>query len=217
MENFETEFSDSDFFDELSAIFSEAEGEAYVPLQDECPVAEVCLEQDAMTPGDMISMLRQTFEQNCMNEHLGTVELLGDLGYTDMLMYYCIVMDSMYINNEEEREQLPEVITPSQYIAEKENSGQVAIEFKPECTESKLVKARKILGYLKNKEFKVLSNTFYMDGSDFIVFLQLKSVVGYNLRITIVIKCESENKAAFLQESAQKLHEYFNSRSETDE
>lgn len=166
---------------------------------------------EALTQAELLSSLEEIFQQYTMPEHLASVRLLGDLSYTDVLMYYCLVRDGVFLREKAETEEAPtELVTPEQYVAEKEKAAERECSFVFETEETKLKKLMEVLKYLRNKEFRILSNTFYMDGSDFILFLCLKSVVGYNLRIKIVYKCDSETAATALQTGFEELQRKMN-------
>jgi len=207
MEMFETDFDSSNYFDEITLAISE-NGEEAIRISEDYSICEIDLNCENLSSSELIANLGEVFEKNLMNEHLATIELLGNLGYTDMLMYYCVVMDCIFVNNELDNTESPmDIITPSQYVNEKETINDKVFDFAIEVSKNSFVKLLKILNYLKNKEFKILSNTFYMDGSDFIIFLSLKSIVGYNLRIKIVFKCNSLDEVTTLNETFQEIQQ----------
>ena len=209
MENFETDFNNSDYFDDIAVAISENSKET-IRICEDYSIDEIDLSCETLSSSELIANLSEVFEKNLMNEHLATIELLGNLGYTDMLMYYCVVMDCIFVNNELDNTESPmDIITPSQYVNEKETINDKVFDFAIEVSKNSFVKLLKILNYLKNKEFKILSNTFYMDGSDFIIFLSLKSIVGYNLRIKIVFKCNSLDEVTTLNETFQEIQQKF--------
>lgn len=209
MENFETDFNNSDYFDDIALAISE-NGEETIRISEDYPIDEIDLSYETLSSSELIANLGEVFEKNHMNEHLATIELLGNLGYTDMLMYYCVVMDCVFVNNELDNTESPmDIITPGQYVNEKETINDKVFDFAIEVSKTSFAKVLKILNYLKNKEFKILSNTFYMDGSDFIIFLSLKSIVGYNLRIKIVFKCDSLDEVTTLNETFQEIQQKF--------
>ena len=214
MENFETDFDSSGYFDEIAFAISE-NGEETIRISEDYSIYEIDLSCEALSSSELIANLGEVFEKNLMNEHLATIDLLGNLGYTDMLMYYCVVMDCVFVNDElDNAESQMKIITPSQYVNEKETINDKVFDFTIEASKTSYAKLLRVLNYLKNKEFKILSNTFYMDGSDFIIFLSLKSIVGYNLRIKIVFKCDSLDEAATLNETFQEIQQKFTSGEE---
>ena len=200
MENFETDFEGGSCFEDIMLAFSEDNNEANPE------VSEVNVGVEMPSAEEMVETLGKAFEDFGMNEHIATVDLLGDLGYTDMLIYYCVVMDSMFFKSEgDNNEKQTEIIKPDEYIKEKDEITNRIFEFNIETSREKFEKLMKVLNYLKNKEFRILSNTFYMDGSDFVMFLSLKSVVGYNLRVKIVFKCSSQDEAFRLNEKFNNM------------
>lgn len=209
MENFETYFNNGDYFDDIALAISE-NGEETIRISEDYSIDEIDVSCEALSSSELIANLGEVFEKNLMNEHLATIKLLGNLGYTDMLMYYCVVMDCVFVNNELENTESPmDIITPGQYVNEKENINDKVFDFTIEVSKTSFAKLFKILNYLKNKEFKILSNTFYMDGSDFLLFLSLKSVVGYNLRIKVVFKCDSLAAAAALEDNFHEIQQKY--------
>jgi len=203
MEMFETDFDSSNYFDEITLAISE-NGEEAIRISEDYSICEIDLNCENLSSSELIANLGEVFEKNLMNEHLATIELLGNLGYTDMLMYYCAVMDCVFINSELDKNEQPiEIIPPDQYVKETETAKDKVFDLEIEVSKPQLTRLLRILNYLKNKEFKILSNTFYMDGSDFIIFLNLKSVVGYNLRIKIVFSCATTDEAIILQNNVQ--------------
>lgn len=209
MENFETDFNNSDYFDDITLAISESCEEA-IRISEDYTIDEIDLSCEVLSSSELIANLGEMFKKNFMKDHLATIDLLGNLGYNDILMYYCVVMDCVFVNNELDNTESPmDIITPSQYVNEKENINDKVLDFTIEVSKTSFAKLLKILNYLKNKEFKILSNTFYMDGSDFIVFLSLKSVVGYNLRIKIVFKCDSMNEAVALNEGFREMQQKY--------
>lgn len=209
MENFEKDFDSSGYFDDIALVISE-NSEEMINFSEECSFDEIYISCDNLSSSDLITSIEEVFETNVMNEHLATIELLGNLGYADMLMYYCVVMDCIFIVNElENNEQTREIVTPGQYINDNEAGEKKVFDLEMEVSKSKFPKLIKVLKYLKNKEFKILSNTFYMDGSDFIICLSLKSVVGYNLRIKIVFKFDSLNEVVVLNEGLREIQKKY--------
>jgi len=205
METFETDFDNNSYLDEIALAISE-NGEETINVSEDYLIDEIDLNFDAMSSSDLINTIGEVFEKNLMNEHLATIDLLGNLGYTDMLMYYCAVMDCVFINSELDKNEQPiEIIPPDQYVKETETAKDKVFDLEIEVSKPQLTRLLRILNYLKNKEFKILSNTFYMDGSDFIIFLNLKSVVGYNLRIKIVFSCATTDEAIILQNNVQEV------------
>lgn len=205
MENFESDFENNTYFDEIAQAIS-GTNEANVEICEDYTTDVIELNCDIYSAADLIDGISDVFEKNAMNEHLATIDLLGDLGYTDMLMYYCVVMDCVFMKNElENHEDATEIITPAQYITETETDEGKTFNYEVEVSKADRAKLIKVLNYLKNKEFKILSNTFYMDGSDFIIFLSLKSVVGYNLRIKIVFRCDPLDNLDELEENLKKI------------
>ena len=207
MENFETDFDCSGYFDEIALAISE-NSEKAIQISKEHSVHEIDLSCEALSSAELIANLGEAFEQNHMNEHLATIDLLGNLGYTDMLMYYCVVRDLVFIKNESDHtEAQMEIITPGQYVKEKATVKDKIFDFTITVSKNGFAKLLRILNYLKNKEFKILSNTFYMDGSDFILFLSLKAVLGYNVRINIIFNCDSKNEAIAMNGRFQELQQ----------
>ncbi len=217
MENFEEDITNESFWDELATDCSD-EAEHIVEIENDYPVNEVVLNRETFFPSDIMAELEERFTCYSMTEHLAAVKLLINLEYTDMLMYYCVVMDSLFINSEiENKEQLNETLTPEQFIREKDTIKDKVFEFNIEIPKNKLTRIGKIFNYLRDREFRVLSNTFYMDGSDFILFLSLKSIVGYNLRIKIVYHCDSPEDAAILLERFRDLQNKYKAIGEENE
>ena len=205
MDNYESCFDGKGFFDELSEVFSKKQ-EAEIDVCEKTDAVEVKLESDSLEVSEILENLKSTFEGLSMEEHLCSVDLLGSLSHTDMLMYYCIVMDSLALyENQDQSEQQPEIMAPKKFIEEKEKLFTENTDITVELRKDEPGRLTRILRYLKNKEFRVLSNTFYLDGSDFLMFLLLKSVVGYNLRLKIVIKCNSDDEATALKILVQGL------------
>lgn len=205
MEKFETEMNGSDYFEEMTQIFCDR-SKSDIGIDDNFCTNEIELGTEVISTEYIMESLSEIFVNSAMDEHLATVTLIGDLGHSDVLMYYCVVMDCLSINNEisEDRTKI-DIMTPLQFMAERDfvANSEVNVEFV--ASKSDVRRLERILRYLQNKEFKVLSNTFYMDGSDFILLLNLKSVVGYNLRLKIVFKCDSLNDAIAINEKFQNL------------
>lgn len=100
MENYEEESKKFDFFDKLETVFL-SDSENTVCVESEDLMTDVLyIENEELPTHTMISHLKNVFQDELMNEHIGTVELLGDLGYTDVLRYYCMVMDIVSIHKE---------------------------------------------------------------------------------------------------------------------
>ena len=206
MESFENS-SDNGFFDGVIFAFLKDNEEIGLTPQ-ETSIDEIEISDSSLSSSELIKSIGDTFEKYGMNAHFASIDLLGNLGYTDLLMYYCIVMDCLLIENETEKEeQQIKVMTPEDYISKKDKLADEAIELRIETERAKLHKIIKILNYLKNKEFEILSNTFYMDGTDFILLLGLKSTVGYNLRLKIVVKHSSQDELIGIEENFRNLQQ----------
>ncbi|MCC8173513.1 MAG: hypothetical protein LIO65_03730 [Odoribacter sp.] len=196
MENFETEFDDNIFFDNFYATISETETSEEIADTTEHVKEVVCYDRFEVSEKDMLGNIEQIFQKEQLNEHLGTVNLLGDLGYSEMLIYYCAVMDYFSIkesntsNIEEEK-----LATPEQYVEQKDKDEKVLSEFRLGCKAYKFLKIKKFIDYILNREFKMWSNTYVLDGTDFILFIVFKSVTGYAIRMQLVVKCDDEDTA----------------------
>ena len=199
MENFEEENSTIDFFCKVEELFSD-ENEKNVSNDSEGLITEIYIENEELPTHSMVANLKNVFQNELMNEHLGTVELLGDLGYTDVLWYYCMVMDLVAINKEFDEKRLDEKVqTPDQYIENLKNNEKIKFSIDVTCRETETAKIKNLISYLKNKEFTILTNTFYSDGADFIISLVMRSTVGYNLRLKLTVKCKDERDAEELK------------------
>ena len=199
MENYEDESNALNFFDKLETIFLD-DSENTVCVEPENLMTDIYVENEELPTHTMISHLKNVFQDELMNEHIGTVELLGDLGYTDVLWYYCMVMDFVSIHKALEDKNLYEKLqTPEGYIESVQNNENVKFDLDIKCNETETAKIKKLISYLKNREFYILANTFYSDGADFIILLVMKSTVGYSLRLKIIVKCKDKEKANALK------------------
>ena len=195
MEIYEVENNTINFFDKMENILLRNNENA------DCAESEdVYIGNGELPTHTMIAHLKNAFQDELMNEYVGTVELLGDLGYTDVLWYYCMVMDFLSIHNEFNNKDYGEKIqTPEEYIENLQNNEKIEFNIDVKCNETETTNLKKLISYLKNREFCILTNTFYSDGSDFIILLVLKSIVGYNLRLKIIVKCKDEEEANILK------------------
>ena len=209
MENYEEESNAFNFFDKLETIFL-SNSENAVCVESEDLMTDIYIENEELPTHTMISHLKNVFQDELMNEHIGTVELLGDLGYTDVLWYYCMVMDFVSIHKGFEDKNLDKKIqTPEGYIESVQNNEEVKFDVDVKCNETETAKLKKLISYLKNREFCILANTFYSDGADFIILLVMKSTVGYNLRLKVIVKCKDEEKANTLKvRFAEQLNQF---------
>lgn len=202
MDFFENQWHDGNLLDEISLTFSEQQDEVLIELPEGFIMPELGIEHPEHRVSFMIDALKNTFERLSMNVHLNTVSLLGDLSCSELLMYYSIVTDYLYIRNSSDDVEASELITPEQFVIEtnEEKACHKTIDFV--CKVSDFAVICMILKHLKNREFKILSNTFHMDGSDFILFLEFKSVFGYHIRIKFLVQCKDK-------EAAEALHSRF--------
>jgi len=140
METFETDFDNNSYLDEIALAISE-NGEETINVSEDYLIDEIDLNFDAMSSSDLINTIGEVFEKNLMNEHLATIDLLGNLGYTDMLMYYCAVMDCVFINSELDKNEQPiEIIPPDQYVKETETAKDKVFDLEIEVSKAVSVK-----------------------------------------------------------------------------
>lgn len=207
MENIEADLGNG-FFEDIASAFSEYE-ESAIEIENHSD-EQIDLAEEVLSTSDMMADISEAFEKNIMNEHIATVDLLGDLGYTDMLLYYYVVMDCLFLNNESENnEQQIEVITPSQYINEKETVKKATFEADVKCSTATMEKLKKVLRYFKKRKFEIVSNTFYADGSDIVIFLSLKTSFGYGFNVKLTFNCDSINQVIDLSEKIQQIQNKF--------
>ena len=199
MELFETE--SETFYDRVCALIPD-DGEAKLVEVGENDVGMDIIDvNEQMDFESVIASLSTVFERNMLNKHLTTVKLLGDLSLSDVFLYYCIVTDCITLKKESgDRVADDDVVKPEEYVDHINDASLCSkyYELNISFPEKSIEKLRKIVEYIRSREFRILSNTFYLDGTDFIIFLMIKSTVDYNLRLKIVIRCASKNEAKIL-------------------
>lgn len=94
---------------------------------------------------------------------------------------------------------IKKIQTPEGYIENAQNNKEVKFDVDVKCSETEIAKLKKLISFLKNREFCILDNTFYSDGADFIILLVMKSTVGYNLRLKVIVRCKDKEKANTLK------------------